>query len=52
VIRPVSVGQAARNLLSMVLLEPVWPASGPESDRDRRRTELGAFVRGALTPVA
>jgi len=54
VIRPVSVGHAARNLLSMVLLEPVWPASGAESDRDRdrRRTELGAFVRGALTPVA
>ena len=53
-IRPVSVGHAARNLLSMVLLEPVWPASGPESerDRDRRRTELATFVRAALAPVA
>jgi len=50
----VSVGHAARNLLSMVLLEPVWPARGPESERDRgrRRTEFGALVRGALTPVA
>lgn len=54
-IRPVSVGHAARNLLSTVLLEPIWPASGaPESDRDRdrRRTELEAFLRGALAPVA
>ena len=54
-IRPVSVGHAARNLLSMVLLEPVWPATAAaesERDRDRRRAELAAFVQGALAPVA
>lgn len=54
-IRPVSVGHAARNLLSMVLLDPVWPATATtESDRDRarRRTELTAFVKGALAPDA
>lgn len=55
VIRTVNVGHAARNLLSMVLLDPVWPTTGTaesERDRDRRRTELAAFVRGALAPVA
>ncbi len=54
-IRAVSVGHAARNLLSMVLLDPIWSATGaPESDRDRdrRRTELTAFVHGALAPIA
>lgn len=54
-IRPVSVGHAARNLLSMVLLEPVWPAtaaSESDRDRDRRHAELAAFVQGALAPVA
>jgi AcrR family transcriptional regulator len=54
-IRAVSVGHAARNLLSMVLLDPVWAATGTtesDRDRDRRRTELTAFVRGALAPVA
>lgn len=54
-IRTVNVGHAARNLLSMVLLDPVWPTTGAEEsdrDRDRRRTELASFVRGALAPIA
>ncbi|MBY0275895.1 TetR/AcrR family transcriptional regulator [Candidatus Binatia bacterium] len=54
-IRTVNVGHAARNLLSMVLLDPVWPTTGTEEsdrDRDRRRTELAAFVHGALARSA
>jgi AcrR family transcriptional regulator len=53
-IRPVSVGHAARNLLSMVLLEPVWPLATAPSDRDheRRRDEIAACIRGALRPLA
>lgn len=54
-IRTVNVGHAARNLLSMVLLDPVWPTTATaesDRDRDRRRTELAAFVRGALAPTA
>jgi AcrR family transcriptional regulator len=52
VIRPVSVGDAARNLLALVLLPSAWPAAASPAPRDtaRRRTELSAFVRGALAP--
>jgi len=52
VIRPVSVGHAARCLLGMVLMDPVWAAATRQPDRDdgRRRAELAAFVRGALAP--
>jgi AcrR family transcriptional regulator len=54
VIRQVSVGHAARNLLGLLLLEPAWPATARPSARDetRRRAELVAFARGALAPRA
>ncbi len=53
VIRTVSVSQAARNILGILLMEPVWTAGNRRQDRDdeRRRAELVAFVRGALAPV-
>ena len=49
-IRPVSVTQAARNLLGILLMDPVWTSSAARGPRDdaRRRDELVAFVRGAL----
>lgn len=52
VVRPLSVGHAARSLLAIVLLEPAWPAGGASAGRDDplRRAELSAFVVGALTP--
>jgi AcrR family transcriptional regulator len=51
-IRPVSVSHAARSLLGILLLEPTWPARADAGPRDdaRRRSELVAFVRGALAP--
>lgn len=50
-IRPVSVTEAARNLLGILLMDPVWTSSAPRGPRDdaRRRDELVAFVRGALS---
>jgi AcrR family transcriptional regulator len=52
-IRPVSVGHVARGLLGIVLVEATWPGSARPSPRDdvRRRTELAAFVEGALRPA-
>lgn len=52
VIRSLSVSHAARNLLGIVLMDPIWAAAGPQRERDdgRRRAELAAFVRGALAP--
>ncbi len=52
VIRPVSVGHAARGLLGMVLVEAAWPGGARPAPRDdsRRRTELAALVEGALAP--
>ena len=51
-IRPVHVTQAARNLLGILLMDPVWTSRTPRGARDdeRRRSELVAFVRGALAP--
>jgi AcrR family transcriptional regulator len=51
-IRPVNVTQAARNLLGILLVDPVWSSRTPRGPRDdeRRRSELVAFVRGALAP--
>jgi hypothetical protein len=53
-IRPVSVTHAARNLLGLLLMDPVWNAGAARAARDdaRRRNELATFVRGALAPAA
>lgn len=54
VIRRVSVGHAARNLLGLLLLEPAWASTARTTPRDdaRRRAELASFARGALAPRA
>jgi AcrR family transcriptional regulator len=56
-IRPVRISQATRNLMGMLLFEPVYGygpiGPGPhEADRQRhRRLEIESFVRGALAPL-
>ena len=53
VIRPVRVYQATRNLIGILLFEPVY-GSNDFGDSERlanRRRELTAFVRGALAPL-
>jgi len=55
VVRPLHPPQATRNLLGLLLMDPIWTSGRRRSDRDpgRRRAELEAFVRGALdAPVA
>jgi len=54
VVRPLSPQQATRNLFGLLLMDPIWTSGRRRSDRDagRRRAELDAFVRGALTPEA
>jgi AcrR family transcriptional regulator len=51
-IRPVSVAHAARNLLGVLLMDPIWAAHAARDARDdaRRRDELVTFIEGALAP--
>ena len=53
VIRPVAPYQAARLVLGLLLLEPIWMTAARVADRSKRkrREELEAFIRGALQPV-
>jgi AcrR family transcriptional regulator len=54
VVRPLDTQQAARNLFGLLLMDPIWTSGRRRSDRspDRRRSELEAFVRGALSARA
>ena len=55
-IRPVRISQASRNLMGMLLFEPVYghrsvsPQPDEEDRRRHRRIEIESFVRGALAP--
>ncbi len=53
VIRPVAPYQAARLVLGLLLLEPIWMTAAQVADRSKRkrREELEAFLRGALQPI-
>jgi AcrR family transcriptional regulator len=55
-IRPVRISQATRNLMGMLLFEPVYghasvsPQPDEQDRRRHRRIEIESFVRGALAP--